>query len=105
MCIAIPMQVQDSDGLFARCLGRGQERRISLALLGEVSVGSWVLVHLDQAREVIDARRAQEINHALDAVEQVMQGNVDMGLFDDLLNREPQLPDFLRQDKKNNRNE
>lgn len=98
MCIAIPMRVMQCEGLLAQCEGRGQQRRVSLALLGEVAVGSWVLVHLDMAREQIDAARAQEVNRALDAVEQVMQGNVDMGLFDDLLNREPQLPEFLRRD-------
>ena len=90
------MQVVHSEGLFAQCEGRGLQRRVSLALLGEVAIGSWLLVHLDMAREVIDADRAVEVNRALDAVEAVMRGDVDMGLFDDLLDREPQLPEFLR---------
>lgn len=99
MCIAIPMQVMQREGLFARCEGRGMQRQVSLALLGEVEIGSWLLVHLDVAREQIDAEGAVEVNRALDAVEAVMQGNVDMGLFDDLLDREPQLPDFLQPTK------
>jgi hydrogenase expression/formation protein HypC len=96
MCIAIPMQVLRRQDMFAWCHGRGQQRHVNLSLVGEVSEGSWVLVHLDTAREVIEAARVDEINRALDAVEQVMQGNFEAGLFDDLLNREPQLPEFLQ---------
>lgn len=96
MCIAIPMQVLRRQDMSAWCQGRGQQRRVNLALVGEVSEGSWVLVHLDMAREVIEPERVEEINRALDAVEQAMRGEFEAGLFDDLLNREPQLPEFLR---------
>jgi len=96
MCIAIPMQVLRRQDMFAWCHGRGQQRHVNLALVGEVSEGSWVLVHLDTAREVIAPERVEEINLALDAVEQAMTGEFEAGLFDDLFNREPQLPEFLR---------
>jgi hydrogenase expression/formation protein HypC len=96
MCIAIPMQVMRRQDMFAWCHGRGQQRHVNLALVGEVSEGSWVLVHLDTAREVIAPERVAEINRALDAVEEAMNGEFAADLFDDLLNREPQLPEFLR---------
>lgn len=96
MCIAIPMQVVRRQDMFAWCHGRGQQRQVNLALVGEVSEGGWVLVHLDIAREVIAPERVDEINRALDAVEQAMNGEFEAGLFDDLLDCEPQLPEFLR---------
>lgn len=100
MCIAIPMQVLSRQDMFAWCQGRGQQRNVNLALVGDVSEGSWVLVHLDIAREVIAPERVEEINRALDAVEQAMNGEFEAGLFDDLLDREPQLPEFLRPSSK-----
>ncbi len=74
MCIGIPMQVIEADGRFALCEGRGERRRISTALVGEVVPGDWLLVFLDDARESIDAARAAEVNAALDLVLGAMQG-------------------------------
>lgn len=96
MCIAIPMQVVSRQEMVAWCEGRDQRRQVNVSLVGKVSEGDWVLVHLDMAREIIEPERVEEINRALDAVELAMQGEFEAGLFDDLLNREPQLPDFLR---------
>jgi len=90
------MQIVHKQDMFAWCDGRGQQRHVNLALVGEVCEGSWVLVHLDIAREVIAVERVDEINRALDAVEQAMNGEFEADLFDDLLDREPQLPEFLR---------
>jgi hydrogenase expression/formation protein HypC len=55
-----------------------------------------VLVFLDTAREIITAKHAAQIQDALQALTFTLQGdyNVDH-LFADLVNREPQLPDFL----------
>lgn len=85
MCIGIPMQVIETDGRFALCEGRGEQRRINTALVGEVPCGDWLLVFLDDARERIDADRAAEVNAALDLVLGAMQGvdlssNVDFAL-------------------------
>lgn len=74
MCIGIPMQVIESDGRFALCEGRGEQRRINTALVGDVVPGDWLLVFLDDARERIDADRAVEVNAALDLVLGAMQG-------------------------------
>lgn len=74
MCIGIPMQVLEADGRFALCTGRGEQRRITTALVGDVRPGDWLLVFLDDAREAIDADRAAEVNAALDLVLGAMQG-------------------------------
>lgn len=82
MCIGIPMQVIEADGRFALCEGRGERRRINTALVGEVSAGDWLLAFLDDARERIDASRANEVNTALDLVLSAMQGHEAMGGID-----------------------
>jgi len=74
MCIGIPMQVVGADGRFALCEGRGERRRVSTALVGEVVPGDWLLVFLADARERIDAERAAEVNAALDLVWDAMHG-------------------------------
>lgn len=100
MCLGIPMQVIETEGTFAWCDGRSGRRRINTMLLGDVAPGQWLLTFLDTAREAIDAERAALLDAALNALERVAagSGNVD-DCFADLVNREPQLPDFLRKDK------
>jgi len=98
MCIGIPMQVAEIDGVFAWCEGRNGRKRINTMLIGEVSPGDWLLTFLDSAREAIDAERAALVNSALDALERVAGGRDFDDCFADLTGREPQLPDFLRPD-------
>ena len=74
MCIGIPMQVIAPEGRHALCEGRGERRRINVALIGDVLPGDWLLVFLDDARERITAARAIEVNAALDLVLGAMQG-------------------------------
>lgn len=99
MCIGIPMQIQAVDELSARCTADATEQQVDLSLVGTQPVGTWVLVFLGAAREVISADRAQQVTQALDAMQQVAQGNTDGldALFADLTNREPMLPEHLRQ--------
>lgn len=73
MCMGIPMKVVEREGVFAICEGRGETRRLNMMLLGEVERGSWVLAHLDWAREEIGENRAMEINEALDMLEAAMR--------------------------------
>ncbi|WP_136678661.1 HypC/HybG/HupF family hydrogenase formation chaperone [Neptunomonas sp. XY-337] len=98
MCIGIPMQIQAVDELSARCTADATEQQVDLSLVGIQPVGTWVLVFLGAAREVISADRAQQVTQALDAMQQVAQGNTDGldALFADLTNREPMLPEHLR---------
>lgn len=91
------MQVIRSEGVFAFCRGWGETRRLDMSLLGEQPAGTWVLAHLEWAREVLSADQAALILDALEALERVMQGETDVEhLFADLTGREPQLPEFLR---------
>jgi len=97
MCLGVPMQILDRHGLVARCGGRGGERTIDLALVGEQPPGTWLLCFIDAAREVIDAATADRVNAALDGLEAAMSGVVDLDAhFADLVGRTPQLPPHLR---------
>ncbi len=102
MCIGIPMRVVEAAETFAWCEGMGGVRReVNMQLLGAQPVGTWVLVFLDSAREVLSSEAAHRISDAIRALELVMQGKpVDPAavdaLFPDLAHREPQLPEHVR---------
>ncbi len=97
MCIGIPMRVVCSEGDYALCEGMGEQRRVDTLLTGAQAPGTWLLVFLDSAREILSAQEAQRITAALQAVQLAMRGEGDIEhLFPDLVDREPQLPDFLR---------
>jgi hydrogenase expression/formation protein HypC len=97
MCIGIPMQVVERRARYALCAGGGEAREIDMALVGEQPEGTWILVFLDAAREVISTQEAARIGDALTALALVAEGeaNVDH-LFADLIGREPELPDHLK---------
>lgn len=67
-----------------------------MLLLGKQEIGALVLVHIDSAVRLLDETEAQLIDNALDGVAAALDGNDFDHLFADLVNREPQLPDFLR---------
>lgn len=97
MCLGIPMQVIECQGFIALCQGRGGQRRLDLALVGEQPPGTWLLAFIDAAREVIDADTAARINAALDGLGAVMAGETDISRhFADLFDRTPELPPHLR---------
>jgi hydrogenase expression/formation protein HypC len=101
MCLGIPMQVVSADGASAVCYGRNGLERVDTLRTGPLAAGQWVLTSLGAAREIIDAERAAQVESALDALTAVLAGEADVsGLIDhhfaDLVNREPQLPEFLR---------
>ena len=81
MCLGIPMRVLEVDGLWARCEGRGVQRRVNLGLLGEASAGSWLLVLGDSARERLEPDEASRIDLALDAVEAALRGETDLSRY------------------------
>lgn len=74
MCIGIPMQVLAIEPGFAQVQGRGEMRRIKTTLIGGCAVGDWLLAFIDDAREIISAARAQEVNATLDLLQAVMDG-------------------------------
>lgn len=106
MCIGIPMCIIETGEGSALCRTRdgNETSRIDTLLVGDLPAGSWVLVFLGAAREVLDEQSAHQISDALTALDMVMQGGYGDGqatddidrLFADLVDREPQLPDFLR---------
>ena len=97
MCIGIPMQVVETGTVYAWCEGLGERRQIDMRLVGDVPVGQWVLVFLDSARELLAEKDAALITSALQALDLTMKGEhaVDH-LFADLIDREPELPEFLQ---------
>jgi hydrogenase expression/formation protein HypC len=97
MCIALPMQVLDPAlGLgVALCGYDGEVRAIRTSLIGTVSMGDHVLVHVDTAIRKLDADEAQLIANALKGLALAERGDAFEHLFADL-DREPQLPPHLR---------
>lgn len=97
MCIGIPMQVIEAGAGGALCRARDGEHRIDTSLVGAVEPGNWVMVFLGAAREVISEEAARQSADAIAALEMVMRGEGGFEhLFADLIDREPELPDFLR---------
>lgn len=97
MCLGIPVQVIESGEHVARCLGHdGLPVDIDLSLVGRQAPGAWLLTFLGAAREVIDEPRAAAIGAALAALAAAQSGETDFSAFFADLEREPQLPDFLR---------
>ena len=97
MCIGIPMQVVEPMDSGAWCVGRDGRRFIDVRLVGAQPAGTWLLTHMDAAREVLTAEAARQIESALDAWAAALSGDadgVDAG-FADLVGREPQLPEHL----------
>ncbi len=96
MCLGIPAQIIDCGEHFAQCMTRSGEVRIDISLVGVQPAGTWLLTFLDAAREIIDPERAAAIDAALAALEAAHGGETDFSAFFADLDREPQLPDFLR---------
>jgi hydrogenase expression/formation protein HypC len=90
------MQIQELDGVFAVCERRGDVRRVNVALLGDLAVGTHVLVHVDTALRVLEPEEAALVDDALQCLEAVEQGRPIDGFFADLVGREPELPPHLR---------
>jgi len=68
----------------AVCAGRGETRRVRIALVGEVAVGEWLLVFIDSAHERLDLMRAQEIGATLDLLQRALSGLANGALSGDL---------------------
>ena len=101
MCLAIPMQVLRSEGLSAWCRDRdGSTVAVDTLLTGLVEPGQWLMVFLGAARSVVAADEAARVLAAIGALDAARRGDleaIDLA-FADLIEREPQLPDFLRKD-------
>jgi hydrogenase expression/formation protein HypC len=100
--MATPMQVLRLEGTTAWCLDRdGSEKPIDTLLVGDVRPGQWLLTFLGAARELVSAEQAERVADALGALESALAGDasqIDLA-FADLINREPELPEFLRKER------
>lgn len=97
MCIGVPMQILETGEHNALCQGPEGIRIVDTRLVGKTVAGDWLLVFMHTAREVIDAERAMQIQDALLALQQAMDGEADLDRwFPDLAGREPRLPDHLQ---------
>lgn len=95
MCIGIPMQVLESAAGYAWCDNEGRRQRVDTLLVGDQSPGTWLLVFLGAARDVLEAGTAMRIRDALHALALAEEGESVDRLFPDLVNNAPQLPDHL----------
>lgn len=100
MCIGIPMRVIEIATGHAVCEGMGGRRVIDMRLVGDQEPGTWVLVFLDAAREVVTAEQAGLVRQALEALglaatAAATTDDIDR-LFPDLAGRTPELPPHLR---------
>ena len=106
MCIGLPMQIKETGFGYALCEGMGVTRQIDTLLTGEQPVGTWVLVFLDSAREVLTEDNALKISNAVKAIDIVMKNDGKMSsdgldmqsieaLFADLTDRETPKPASL----------
>jgi hydrogenase expression/formation protein HypC len=98
MCVGLPMRIVARDGNNAICEGRGQRSHVDLALTGALPDGTWVLTHQGRALREMTAEEAAQTSAALDALEAVLAGGDGLdSFFADLVGREPQLPDHLKE--------
>jgi len=98
MCIGIPMQVIEAGFGEALCQARDGRHRVDTRLVGTPAPGTWLMVFLGAAREIVSEETAARTADALEALAMVQRGERGFEhLFADLIDREPQLPDFLRQ--------
>ncbi|BBN59202.1 HypC/HybG/HupF family hydrogenase formation chaperone [Hydrogenovibrio marinus] len=98
MCIGVPMEILSCNDLIAHCCNEeeGREQEVDMSLVGNQLMGTWVLVFQGVAREVIETDVLDQVLRARRAMAAALEGgDVDV-FFADLINREPELPDFLK---------
>lgn len=96
MCIGIPMKVVEGNAFQALCERAGTVSTQSMLLVGEQKPGTWVLTHLGSVMRVLEEEEARLINDALEGLAEASDGQSFDHLFADLIGREPQLPEHLR---------
>ncbi|GMV45938.1 MAG: hypothetical protein AMXMBFR66_13360 [Pseudomonadota bacterium] len=75
MCIGFPMRIIEAWSGQALVQGRGRSETVDTRLVGDCACGDWLLVFQGAARELLDARRAAEIDAALDLLEAGLAGD------------------------------
>lgn len=98
MCLGVPMKILSCDDLIAVCHNEeeGRSENVDLSLVGSLKPGTWIQVFMGAAREIIEPEQLDQVLLARKAMFAAINGgNID-DCFPDLVNREPQLPDFLK---------
>lgn len=92
------MQIVEVDGLVAKCRNDEENRyeKVDLSLIGEQPVGTWLTVFLGSGREVIAPEDLDTVLQSRKAMVAALTGGSVDEFFADLVDREPQLPDFLK---------
>ncbi|MGY6275158.1 HypC/HybG/HupF family hydrogenase formation chaperone [Methylomonas sp. MgM2] len=98
MGIGIPMQVVKMRGASALCLYRGETSLIDTTAVGAQPPGTWLLVFLDSAREVISAETARQMAAEMETTRLALQGESAIDRwFEHLTDNNPEkLPEFLK---------
>lgn len=97
MCLGIPMRVVSVSDYNAICQYSAQKQPVETALIdGTLQAGDYVLVHNGRAIRKLEEKEAENIANALHAVTLAARGEDFIGLFSDLIDREPPLPDHLK---------
>ncbi len=60
MCLAVPVRIDELEGDLAVATLAGNRIKVSTALVPEVKVGDWVLLHAGFAITVVDEADARE---------------------------------------------
>jgi len=60
MCLAIPAQVERIEGRWGTVVLDGNRAEVVLALVPDVHVGDWVLIHAGYAIATLDEQTARE---------------------------------------------
>ncbi len=69
MCLAIPAQIEKTEGPNATVALAGSRTTVSLALVPGAKVGDWVLVHAGYALTILDEQQARETYELLAQIE------------------------------------
>lgn len=107
MCVGIPMEVIEVRGTLATCRGRNGTATIDAALVAPLVPGEWVMTFLGAARAKLSVDEAVRIGLALDALDAIQRGELTdlASFFPDLVDREPQLPEHLREQVEKSRSD
>ncbi|HRQ57351.1 MAG TPA: HypC/HybG/HupF family hydrogenase formation chaperone [Azoarcus taiwanensis] len=79
MCLSVPMQVVENlaDGDLAIVERAGRRQQVNMLLVGPQGLGTWVLVALGFAKEVVEPGELALIEDALAALAASLDGDYD----------------------------
>lgn len=79
MCLSVPMQVMENlaDGDLAIVERAGRRQQVNMLLIGPQKPGTWVLVALGFAKEVVEPGELELIEDALAALAASLDGDYD----------------------------